>query len=234
MVFPFADIPPGTSVYKFDTLIEAKAVSRPNRFLVTADVSGTVENCHLHDPGRLKELIFPGNDLLVRESKGKKTGYRVVAANRKGKWILIDSGIHSAIAGKFLSPGFSSEVRLKNRRLDFAWISGQGNVFLEVKGCTLTNGHIALFPDAPTERGASQVQLLSEHQEHGGRAFILVLVFSDEAECFASNTETDPVFAAAMQRFIDTGGKIEIRKITFRGNELVYRGNIPLCGGSNA
>ena len=53
----------------FPELIKATVVSRPNRFLIKAMVNGIETDVHIHDPGRLKELIYPGNNILIRKTK---------------------------------------------------------------------------------------------------------------------------------------------------------------------
>ncbi len=60
-----------------------------------------------------------------------------------GEWVVVDSGIHSDIASKFLPSGSRREVRVGRHRLDFAF----DDAYVEVKGgCTLAVGGRALFP----------------------------------------------------------------------------------------
>jgi len=45
--------------------------SRPNRFLGNIDIPDLgidQEKVHIHDPGRLEELLFPGNRVLLRNA----------------------------------------------------------------------------------------------------------------------------------------------------------------------
>jgi sugar fermentation stimulation protein A len=49
-------------VYEFNEKIwEAAVVKRLNRFLVEINDENGKSLCHLHDPGRLEELIFNGS-----------------------------------------------------------------------------------------------------------------------------------------------------------------------------
>jgi sugar fermentation stimulation protein A len=50
----------------FKDLIAGKFVDRPNRFTVTFGRDGKLEKAHLRDPWRLKELLTPDADLLLR------------------------------------------------------------------------------------------------------------------------------------------------------------------------
>ena len=65
--------------------INAKFLERPNRFITIIDINGIQHKSHLADPGRLKELLLPGADLLVRKSsdKKRKTKYSTVMVNHQ-------------------------------------------------------------------------------------------------------------------------------------------------------
>ena len=68
-------------------LIPGVFIKRDNRFLITASINKKNEKCHLHDPGRLKELLKPGAPLLLHYVNGnRKTKYDVIAI-KKETWI---------------------------------------------------------------------------------------------------------------------------------------------------
>lgn len=48
-------------------LREGTVVDRPNRFVAIVLLDGKEVRCHVADSGRLKELIFPGNRVMVRD-----------------------------------------------------------------------------------------------------------------------------------------------------------------------
>ena len=52
-----------------DSLISAKFVGRPNRFITIVNIAGKEHESHLPDPGRLKELLIVGCKLWVRHEK---------------------------------------------------------------------------------------------------------------------------------------------------------------------
>ena len=84
-------------------------VERSNRFLAIVDIEGADDSsrqmAHVHDPGRLLELLYPGNRLLLRRAVNplRKTAWDVIAARHGDDWILIHSGFHRGIATRFLS-----------------------------------------------------------------------------------------------------------------------------------
>ena len=115
---------------------------------------------HVRDPGRLKELLYPGNKVLVKHKSGekRKTQWEIIAA-WDNEWVLINSGYHRAISEAILnnpkiSPfgeldGLKAEVTVGHSRLDFMLEKDEGQIALEIKGCTLEIDNIALFPDLP-------------------------------------------------------------------------------------
>ena len=173
----------------------AHFLSRPNRFTALVELpDGSIARAHVADPGRLRELLFKGNQVLLAPKEGGRLRYRLVAARSGGGWILIDSRIHNDLAQlvmphiPFLSVfrSLRREVRLDGHRIDFKL----DDYWLEVKGCTLVKKGIAYFPDAPTKRGLEHVRLL-EAQPSAGILFIVMA----EAELMALNFATDPAFS---------------------------------------
>ena len=147
----------GELVIPFDfESFEGVVLQRPNRFVVSVARAGSSLECHLHDPGRLKELIYPGNSVLFRKTTGVRTSFSITAARKGADWILTDSRFHNAIAKRFLSGDARAEVRLGKSRIDFL----EGDRYVEVKGCSLETGGTAMFPDAPSVRATRHLKEL--------------------------------------------------------------------------
>ncbi len=87
-----ADSKPIVSI-PFGNLEEGVFVERPNRFLGLIDLKGKTVKAHVPDPGRLTELLFPGNKVMVKyaHSKGRKTAYDLVLADFSGVWVCVDT-----------------------------------------------------------------------------------------------------------------------------------------------
>lgn len=218
--------PEGHVVYTFDEeLLEASVIERPNRFVVSVRQDSRERRCHLHDPGRLMELIYPGARVLIRNRKGEKTDCSIVAGFNNGRWILTDSRIHSEIASKFLPEGTKSEVKIGRKRLDF----NNGKMYVEVKGSTLSMEGISVFPDAPTVRGREHLQLLRRLKAEGKSAMILILVFRDDTRCFLPNEITDPEFSGEFYGCIEEGVELKVLRFRLEGNSIIYSGTIGLC-----
>jgi len=194
-------------------LIPGKFVERPNRFTVVFKTkNGINEIAHLRDPGRLKELLIPGIELLVRKAipnPKRKTQYDVIAVFNQGIWVLINSGFHSDIAADLIESGVLKEISnysierkeytYGKSRIDFLLNNHEkGKMLLEVKGCTLVENGIAKFPDAPTIRGKKHLDELTQSLEDGFESAVLFLIIREDAVEFKPNTNMDPDFSAAL------------------------------------
>ena len=71
-------------------------------------------------------------------------------------------------------------------------------IFLEVKGVTLEDNGVVLFPDAPTERGVKHVRELIRCREEGFETYVLFVVQMERALYFTPNRKTHPQFADAL------------------------------------
>jgi sugar fermentation stimulation protein A len=148
-------------IFEIPKLMKGTFISRPNRFIGEIMYRGKKESAHIHDPGRLKELLVKGAEVLFTHSRGKLK-YYIKAVKVDNEWILIDSALHSKLALKVFSylSEFSNVKKIKKEvtfgksRIDFTL----DEVPLEVKGCSLVRDGLALFPDAPTERGTRHVE----------------------------------------------------------------------------
>ena len=212
-------------IFEIPDLMRGIFLSRPNRFIGEIEYKGEIETAHIHDPGRLKELLIKGVEVLFTYSKGKLK-YYIKAVRTEKEWVLLDTALHSKIAMKVFEflPEFSKvkeirkEVKIGNSRIDFVLDS----VPLEVKGVSLVKDNIALFPDAPTERGARHVREIIEHD-----GIILLLVLR-QAKSFCPNWDMDPKFSNNLSEARSKGIKIIPVQISFDGKTIYYEGKIPL------
>ena len=212
-------------LFEIPNLMKGIFISRPNRFIGEIKYKGQIETVHIHDPGRLKELLLKGAEVLFSHSKGKLK-YYIKAVKIKDEWVLIDTALHSKIAQKVFTilPEFSNvkefkrEVKVGNSRIDFLF----DGIPLEVKGVTLVKDGTALFPDAPTERGARHVKEIIENS-----GILLFLIFR-KARIFAPNWEMDPEFSKNLSEARRRNIKIFAIQISFDGKTIYFESEIPL------
>ena len=200
---------------KYSKIRKAKFISRPNRFIAIVSVDGEETVAHVKNTGRCKELLVEGCDVVLYESDNpdRKTKYDLVAVykarqNDEPLLINMDSQIPNDVAEEWLKSGklFSKnaiirrEVTFENSRFDFYVEDGDTQAFLEVKGVTLENNGVAMFPDAPTERGVKHINELVEAKKRGYDAYILFIVQMKEISEFCPNDATHKAFGDALRK----------------------------------
>ena len=65
-------------IYDIGKIEIGKFVDRPNRFIAEIEIDNKVEKCHVHDSGRIRELLFQGNEVGVKgatKSRKKKDSF---------------------------------------------------------------------------------------------------------------------------------------------------------------
>jgi sugar fermentation stimulation protein A len=230
----------------------AVVLERPNRFLGIVDIidsrTGKVKSksvkAHVHDPGRLKEILYPGNNVLLKKPdkkklKDRKTKWDVIAGWVGEQWVLIHSGYHRILVERILNEkicplgqlsNIKPEVKFGDSRLDFLVTHPDGHeTYLEVKGCTLTKDGRALFPDAPTERGTRHLRSLMLAKERRYGAGIIILVFRADSECFAPNSETDPKFTETFKAARAAGVEVYPMVLKYQDSVITFERMVPVC-----
>jgi len=195
--------------------IEARFISRPNRFIAQVEIDGKIEIVHVKNTGRCKELLLPDSHVILSEAgnPARKTRYDLIAVEKVGLGLVnIDSQAPNKVMAEWLSvQGYDlvqPEYTYGKSRIDFYMERGEQKYLLEVKGCTLERGGIGYFPDAPTERGVKHIHELIRAKREGywcGMAFVIQMPKVKEVR---PNVETHPAFGEAWQEAIAAGVKI--------------------------
>ncbi|HET7292653.1 MAG TPA: DNA/RNA nuclease SfsA [Vicinamibacteria bacterium] len=186
-------------------------VARPNRFLVVARVGSRRVRAASSDPGRLSELLRPGARLLLAPAtpgSRRRTRYTVVLVRKGRAWVSVVPALANAVLAGALARGgapglrdarvVAREVRHGRSRFDFLLLHCGRHVLVEVKSATLVENGVALFPDAPTARGARHVRELTEHVRRGGLAAVVFVVQRDDATALRPHAGNDPALADAL------------------------------------
>ena len=207
----------------YEHVAEATFLSRPNRFIARVLVNGAEETVHVKNTGRCRELLVSGCTVyLARSDKaGRKTKYDLVAVEkeRQGRAPLrinMDSQAPNDAAGEWLPTSglFSDgavirrEVKFGDSRFDFYVEDGRRKAFVEVKGVTLEENGVALFPDAPTERGVKHLRELCRAVEAGYEAYLLLVIQMKDIRLFRPNAATHPAFADSLRAAAEQGVQV--------------------------
>ncbi len=192
-------------------------IDRPNRFVSHVEIEGEIELCHMPNPGRMRELLFPGVTMYVTPSKNPKsrTAYRVIGVEKGEKIFYLDTSRCNDAAAYLVNhgkiPGWENcfvarrEVTMGDSRFDLLLCDREtGETFpVEVKSCSLSGEKGAMFPDAPTERGVKHLRHLTDMAKAGEHAGLLILVHDAKAHWFLPDMHTDPDFALAFADAMD-------------------------------
>ena len=220
---------------KYNKVIEAKFISRPNRFIAYCEVDGEKETVHVKNTGRCRELLVPDSTvyLAVSDNPERKTKYDLIAVEKETArgniMINMDSQAPNSAAYEWMSSGgyfgegvtVRREVTYGKSRFDLYIEQGERRAFVEVKGVTLENDGVASFPDAPTERGIKHVNELVSAFEDGYEAYILFVIQMKGVHTFKPNDETHKAFGDALRHAAGSGVKILAYDCAVSPNEMV-------------
>ena len=198
-------------------LQSARFIRRLHRFGVEIDIDGQQHVAHMPNPGRMRELLVPGARVFVLHAPAphRKTAYSLLAVEYRDMIVSLDSTLPNrfvaSLVGSPLFPPLEAcvvsgrEITYRDSRLDLACRCGEQNVLMEIKSCTLVEDGHAMFPDAPTTRGARHMRTLAAAAAEGYRALSVIVVQRPDAVSFSPNNRTDPGFDAAYWEAIAAG-----------------------------
>ena len=203
---------------------------RLNRFVARVEVGGEELRVHVRNTGRCRELLVPGNAVYLLRSPNpeRKTPFDLIAVERgDGRLVNMDSLAPNRAAAEWLAAGglgalqnLRAEVRVGDSRFDFCAEQSGRRVIVEVKGCTLEEGGVARFPDAPTLRGLRHVRELTALAREGNRCAILIVIQMKGVHTFEPNWATHPDFGEALIEAQNAGVEIVAMDCAVRPGEV--------------
>lgn len=202
----------------YESVWPAVFLDRPNRFIALVLWEGQTVTCHVKNTGRCRELLIPGAKVYVQkvEKVGRKTKFDLIGVEKGTRLINIDSQAPNKVVADWLLAGcyfpeitfFKSEVAYGSSRFDFYLESGRRKVFVEVKGVTLEEDGVALFPDAPTERGVKHIRELCGCVSEGYEGMAVFLVQMKGVQYFTPNDQMHGAFGEALRDAAKLGVQI--------------------------
>ncbi len=217
-------------------------LARPNRFIAHVEVDGSMEVVHVKNTGRCRELLVPGAVVYLEKADQpkRKTQFDLIAVEKGSLLINMDAQAPNQVfrewaqAGEWV-PGLTllkPETKFGHSRFDFYWeaedFSTKRRGFVEVKGVTLEENGVVLFPDAPTERGVKHIGELIACHAAGYEAALCFVVQMEGMRCFRPNDRTHPAFGEALRRAREAGVQIFARECLVSPDSLTLTGNIPV------
>ena len=168
---------------RYQEVIPAVFLERPNRFIALVLVNGQTERVHVKNTGRCRELLIAGCTVYLAAGKkpSRKTKYDLIAVEKvlpdsTALLINIDAQAPNAAAEEWLHTG-------------------------------------ALFPPAaeircPDRTGTKHLLELAACRQKGYEAYLLFVVQLKGAEQFRPNDSMDPAFGKALRHAVDSGVQI--------------------------
>ncbi|MCI6152590.1 MAG: DNA/RNA nuclease SfsA [Fusobacterium perfoetens] len=223
-------------IYEIEINEIGSFLERPNRFISKVELKNRdIVTVHVHDSGRIKELLYEGNEVSLRKAKDltkRKTEWDLISAKAPdGEDILLNSSFHRYISENILrdfsiSPFgevdlVKAEVKNGHSRLDYCLEKNGEKIWVEVKGVSLSENKIAIFPDAPSERAVKHLETLMEIKEKGERAAVMLLIFRD-SHSFIPNYKTDKSFFETFYKAISKGVEVYPIQLKLKNGKISF------------
>lgn len=196
----------------YHKIVEGIFINRPNRFIANVLIDGKEETVHVKNTGRCKELLIPGAKVILEDCSHnltRKTKYSLIAVWKGDMLVNMDSQVPNEVVFQGIQDkklnGFEDLTYIKREvvygksRFDIYFETKSSKGFVEVKGATLEDNEISMFPDAPTQRGAKHVLEMIDAVKKGYRGIILFLIQMKGPKLFKPNWKMDKVFCEAVK-----------------------------------
>jgi len=221
-------------------------ISRPHRFAIEAQLAtGQVITAHLADPGRLKDLLFPGARMLLDgpfDDPKRKTSYSAIMVHTGSVWVSLVTTFANRLFLPLLEGGYlptlwsppsplpkiRKEVKHGHSRLDFLLSSSEREIFVETKSVTWAQGTHALFPDAPSKRASRHLETLMELLEEGYEAVVVFVVQRSDVQTMAPAAQIDPAFTRQLQIAQEKGVQFFALSVEITPKGILYQREVQL------
>jgi len=214
---------------------------RLNRFVAVAELNGKSVLAHIATSGRLGELLLPGAEVLLEASTStaRRTPFSLLAVRYQDIWVSIDAQLPNRLMRQMLNANefppladcrfIRSEPSYGQGRFDFLLEAPDNQpVYVEVKSVALVEEAIALFPDAPTERGTRHLHHLTSLCSEGNRCVVIFIVQRSDAAACTANSRTDPAFAEALAQAVDGGVEVYAYKCDVEPSGVTLTQRLPV------
>ena len=208
---------------KYNNIVEAKFLERPNRFISYCKIDNNIEKVHVKNTGKCKELLIPNCTVFLEESDNpnRKTKYSLIAVQKGDRLINMDSQVPNKVVyeallnDKIILPGLDEkitkikpETTYENSRFDIYLETENKKAFIEVKGVTLEENNIVMFPDAKTERGVKHINELVKASKEGYLSYVVFVIQMSDVKYFTPNDKMHKELGDALRFAKDNGVNI--------------------------
>jgi sugar fermentation stimulation protein A len=206
-------------------LVEGVLLRRYKRFLADVELaSGAIVTAACPNTGSMMGCCEPGSRVWLSESDSPTRKYRhtweLVQAGKVK--VGINTGLPNRLAAEAIASGVLAElsgytaVRAEvpygeeRSRIDLLLCAPRRrDCFVEVKNVTAAvSGGVALFPDAPSERGTKHLRELMRLRARGRRAVLLYCVQRGDVREVRPADEIDPRYGRTLREAMACGVEV--------------------------
>lgn len=231
---------------RYGEVKRGRFLARPNRFVAHVELEGERVVCHVKNTGRCRELLTSGAAVYLEraENPARKTPYDLIAVEKGDLLINMDAQAPNKVFAQWMEAGHGEALGLPrptllrpektwgHSRFDFYWELSEAGCdrqgFVEVKGCTLEENGLALFPDAPTQRGVKHLRELMACRAAGYEAAVCVVIQMAGMTAFSPNDRTHPEFGAALREAAAAGVKVLAVECAAEPRSLTMTSPVPV------
>lgn len=223
----------------YENCVNGRFIRRVNRFIAEIEIHGAVENVHVKNTGRMKELFLPGAEVgcAYIDSPKRKTKYDLISVKKGEVWFNVDSQVPNQVVFEGIREGevlelptfdlLKREHCYTDSRIDIYGEKGPEKYLIEVKGVTYENEKTAKFPDAPTLRGVKHLHSLIRAVKEGYRSYAFFLLQFTGADYFTPQDERDPLFGETLRLAAKEGVGILVYDSIVKGGSIEIKGKVP-------
>lgn len=228
----------------YSNIVKATFLSRPNRFVAKVLLDGKERFVHVKNTGRCRELLIPGATVFLQDfsqqAQNRKYNYSLISVYKGDVLVNMDSSAPNKVVGEILlgSEAYvpdmgkiiyvKPEVVFEDSRFDFYVKDENGKEgFIEVKGVTLEEDGVAMFPDAPTIRGIKHLRGLENAYRQGYSATVIFVVQMMGCKYFTPNYKGVLEFGKALEHAEENKVNICVFECEVSSDTLKISNRIP-------
>jgi len=216
-------------------------LKRYKRFLADVKLeNGTQVTVHCPNSGSMLSCSNPGSPVYISRSSRpqRKYPFTLEMTRENATWVGINTSLTNHLVIEGIKNGDIPELRNPDSirrevkvspasRLDVLLTKGTRRIYIEIKSCTLTVDHCAMFPDAVTSRGTRHLQELAHLVKQGEEGFLFFLVQRLDADFFRPAAHIDPLYAKTLAEAHRQGVRILVYQAEVSPEGIRIAGSLP-------
>lgn len=227
-------------LFRIEKLAEARVVARVNRFVVKVWGEKGDFLLSLNNTGRLEDFLQEGKRAFFVPHEHHKTQGKLIGVAEESSIALLDTALQmkafEVAFSKNLFPWLSRwrsyrrNPRFLEATLDYLLFREEEEAYLEMKSAIYRRENLALYPDAPTERGRRHLKTLIALRKKGFMTYVVFAVALPEVVGFAPFAERDRAIADLLKEAREAGVEIKafLLSVDHKGTVFLDAPDLPV------